>query len=164
MDKNQRAAQDLEAFAQHAKRSNITGEDVKLLTRRNPHLVTFYTSHIYYEAAQVLMTWGRRCRDGMDATLKDMVDERVTKMETDFKAYKIGMAAKKKAFQPIVPPHAVNMPGSNGAQAQLIQHLQQEKREEQTVKLITKKNQVQSGMEELLAEVKIRDWQRAQDA
>ena len=56
VDKNQRAAQDLEAFAQHAKRSNITGEDVKLLTRRNPHLVTFYTSHIYYEAAQVLMT------------------------------------------------------------------------------------------------------------
>jgi len=37
-DKNQRAAQDLEAFAQHAKRSNITAEDVKLLTRRNPQL------------------------------------------------------------------------------------------------------------------------------
>jgi len=38
VDKAQRSAQDLEAFAQHAKRSNITGEDVKLLTRRNPHL------------------------------------------------------------------------------------------------------------------------------
>ena len=39
VDKAQRSAQDLEAFAQHAKRSNVTGEDVKLLTRRNPHLV-----------------------------------------------------------------------------------------------------------------------------
>ena len=39
VDKNQRSAQDLEAFAQHAKRSNITAEDVKLLTRRNPLLV-----------------------------------------------------------------------------------------------------------------------------
>ena len=39
VDKAQRSAQDLEAFAQHAKRSNITGEDLKLLTRRNPHLV-----------------------------------------------------------------------------------------------------------------------------
>jgi len=42
VDKAQRTAQDLEAFAQHAKRSNITGEDVKLLTRRNPQL----NSHI----------------------------------------------------------------------------------------------------------------------
>ena len=40
VDKNQRTAQDLEAFAQHAKRSNITGEDVKLLTRRNSVLVS----------------------------------------------------------------------------------------------------------------------------
>jgi len=40
VDKNQRSAQDLEAFAQHAKRSNITAEDVKLLTRRNPLLNT----------------------------------------------------------------------------------------------------------------------------
>jgi len=44
VDKNQRTAQDLEAFAQHAKRSNITGEDVKLLTRRNPHLTSQLSS------------------------------------------------------------------------------------------------------------------------
>jgi len=33
-----RSAQDLEAFAQHAKRTTITSDDVKLLTRRNPEL------------------------------------------------------------------------------------------------------------------------------
>jgi len=44
VDKAQRSAQDLEAFAQHAKRSNITGEDVKLLTRRNPHLTQHLTA------------------------------------------------------------------------------------------------------------------------
>ena len=33
------AAEDLEAFAQHGKRTNVTAEDVKLLTRRNPNLV-----------------------------------------------------------------------------------------------------------------------------
>lgn len=37
-DKTQRSAEDLEAFAQHAKRSNVTGDDVKLLTRRNTNL------------------------------------------------------------------------------------------------------------------------------
>jgi len=44
VDKNQRTAQDLEAFAQHAKRSNVTGDDVKLLTRRNPHLTAHLSS------------------------------------------------------------------------------------------------------------------------
>ena len=38
-DKTQRSAEDLEAFAQHAKRTNVTGDDVKLLTRRNTNLV-----------------------------------------------------------------------------------------------------------------------------
>lgn len=37
-DKTQRSAEDLEAFAQHAKRTNVTGDDVKLLTRRNTNL------------------------------------------------------------------------------------------------------------------------------
>ena len=38
-DKTQGSAEDLEAFAQHAKRTNVTGDDVKLLTRRNTNLV-----------------------------------------------------------------------------------------------------------------------------
>lgn len=38
LDKAQRSAEDLEAFAQHAKRTNVTGDDVKLLTRRNTNL------------------------------------------------------------------------------------------------------------------------------
>jgi len=38
LDKTQRSAEDLEAFAQHAKRTNVTGDDVKLLTRRNKNL------------------------------------------------------------------------------------------------------------------------------
>ena len=40
-DKTRRSAEDLEAFAQHAKRTNVTADDVKLLTRRNPKLVNF---------------------------------------------------------------------------------------------------------------------------
>lgn len=38
------AAEDLEAFAQHGKRTNVTAEDVKLLTRRNPNLKTYLSS------------------------------------------------------------------------------------------------------------------------
>ena len=41
-DKNQRTAQDLEALAEHTNRNNVTRDDVKLLTRRNPHL----TAHL----------------------------------------------------------------------------------------------------------------------
>lgn len=37
-DKILRSAQDLEAFAGHAKRSTVTTEDVRLLTRNTPHL------------------------------------------------------------------------------------------------------------------------------
>ncbi|XP_054281575.1 centromere protein S-like [Macrosteles quadrilineatus] len=36
-------AEDLEAFAKHAKRSSINTEDVKLLVRRNPSLVEHVT-------------------------------------------------------------------------------------------------------------------------
>ena len=39
VEKNKRSAEDLEAFAQHAKRSTISADDVKLLTRRNAALV-----------------------------------------------------------------------------------------------------------------------------
>ena len=42
LEKNKRSAEDLEAFAQHAKRSTVSVEDVKLLTRRNAALVTIY--------------------------------------------------------------------------------------------------------------------------
>ena len=37
--KIERSAADLESFANHAKRTTVTTEDVKLLTRRNTHLV-----------------------------------------------------------------------------------------------------------------------------
>lgn len=38
VDKVGRSAEDLEAFAQHAKRTTITSDDVRLLTRRNSEL------------------------------------------------------------------------------------------------------------------------------
>lgn len=37
-DKIQRSTEDFEAFAQHARRTNVTADDVKLLTRRNSNL------------------------------------------------------------------------------------------------------------------------------
>ena len=40
----------------------------------------------------------------MDAILKQQVEGEVTKLKTDFKAYKLEMAAKKKTFQPSGPP------------------------------------------------------------
>ena len=46
LEKNRRSAEDLEAFAQHAKRSTITVEDVKLLTRRNAALVRIYQANL----------------------------------------------------------------------------------------------------------------------
>ena len=42
IDKIKRTAEDLEAFACHAKRTTILPDDVKLLTRRNPKLVQLY--------------------------------------------------------------------------------------------------------------------------
>ena len=40
LEKSVRSASDLQAFAAHAKRQSVTGEDVRLLTRRNPELVS----------------------------------------------------------------------------------------------------------------------------
>ena len=53
------------------------------------------------------------------------------------------------------------MPNSYGGQA-LINHFQQEKKEDRDLKMITKRSQVQSAMEELLTEVKCRDWEDAE--
>ena len=39
LDKIIRTARDLEAFAQHAKRSTVQTDDIKLLARNNPKLV-----------------------------------------------------------------------------------------------------------------------------
>lgn len=44
VDKVKRTAGDLEAFANHAKRTTITSDDVKLLTRRNSELNARLTS------------------------------------------------------------------------------------------------------------------------
>ena len=41
-----------------------------------------------------LMVWEKRYTDEMDATLKAKVDKEITKMEADFKAYKLSMAAE----------------------------------------------------------------------
>ena len=45
LEKSVRSASDLQAFAAHAKRQSVTAEDVRLLTRRNPELVSqlFYS-------------------------------------------------------------------------------------------------------------------------
>lgn len=40
LEKSVRSASDLQAFAAHAKRQSVTAEDVRLLTRRNPELVS----------------------------------------------------------------------------------------------------------------------------
>jgi len=44
VEKIERSAEDLEAFAAHAKRTTIQTEDVKLLTRRNTQLNQYLTS------------------------------------------------------------------------------------------------------------------------
>ena len=69
------------------------------------------------------------------------------------------MAAKKKALQPSgPPPPAVSMPASSGGQ-DLLLHLQQEQRRE----MATKRIQVQGGLEQLLTEVRVMDWDDAED-
>jgi centromere protein S len=44
-EKGVRVAGDLQAFAQHARRQAVAGEDVRLLTRRNPELVSCTRPH-----------------------------------------------------------------------------------------------------------------------
>ena len=46
LEKSVRSASDLQAFAAHAKRQSVTAEDVRLLTRRNPELVSQLNWHI----------------------------------------------------------------------------------------------------------------------
>ena len=91
------------------------------------------------------------------------MDGEINKMKTDFQAYQLDMAAKKKALHPSgPPPPSVAMPSANNGHA-IIQHLQNVAKEEQSLQIITVKNQVQSAMEELLAEIKVRVWKEAED-
>ena len=66
---------------------------------------------------RLFLTWKRRYKEGMDATLKATVDERVQLMKTDLKAYKSEMAAKKRALRASGPPPAVPMPSANNGHA-----------------------------------------------
>ena len=93
----------------------------------------------------------------MDVTLKKQVDEEISKMEADFKAYKLDMAAKKKALQPRDPsPPAVNQPGSNGGK-ELVHHFQQKEDETKAIQMTTKYRQVQAETSKLLGDVKAVD-------
>ena len=84
---------------------------------------------------------------------------------TDFKTYKMDMAAKKKAFQPSgPPPPAVSMPTSSGQEVSIIQHLQQGKKDEQDFQMTSKLIRIERAMNQLLTEVKVMDWDDAEDA
>ena len=72
---------------------------------------------------KLFMTWKRRYKAEAGATLKQQVEGEVTKMETDFKTYKLDRDA-----------------------------------------MTTKRIQVQGGMEQLLTEGRVRDWEDAEDA
>jgi hypothetical protein len=52
-------------------------------------------------AFKLFMTWKRRYKAEVGATLKQQVEGEVTLLETDFKTYKLDMAAKKKAIHPV---------------------------------------------------------------
>jgi hypothetical protein len=93
---------------------------------------------------RMFLTWERRYKDGMDATLKATVNKRVQLMETDLKAYKLGMAVKKKALRASLPPPSVSMPSANNDHP-IIQHLQHEKADEQSLQAITLRNKIQSA-------------------
>ena len=53
LEKSLRSAGDLQAFATHAKRQSVTAEDVKLLTRRNPELVSLFSQLWLYLKAWI---------------------------------------------------------------------------------------------------------------
>ena len=101
----------------------------------------------YAEAyLKLFMTWKRRYKAEVGATLKAEVEGEVTKLETDFKTYKMDMAAKKEAFQPSgPPPPAVSMPTSSGQEV-FIHHLQQEKKDDQDFQMTTKLIRIQGAM------------------
>ena len=64
------------------------------------------------------------------------VEGEISKMKLVFKAYHTAMAAKKKALQSSgPPPAAVPMPSANNGHA-IIQHLQNEKTEKQSLQVM----------------------------
>ena len=75
------------------------------------------------------------------------------------------MATKKKALKPngAPPPPAVSMPTSSGQEV-FIHHLQQEKKDDQNFQMTTKLIQIQGAMNQLLIEVRVMDWDEAEDA
>ena len=83
------------------------------------------------------MVWESEYEDVMETDLKQKVDGKISKMETDFKAYQLAMAVKKKALQPSgPPPPAVSMPAASSGGQDLFLHLQQEQRREMATKRI----------------------------
>lgn len=52
-----------------------------------------------------VMVWKGRSQDEMDTTLKQIVDGKVSKMDSNFKAYKLAMAVKKIALHPSGAPN-----------------------------------------------------------
>ena len=106
------------------------------------------------------MTWKRRYKDETNADLKKQVKDEVSKLKTDFKAYKMDMATKKKTLQPSgPPPPTVSMPATSSGGQDLLLHLRQEQRRE----MATKKIQVQGGLEQFLTEFRVMDWEDAED-
>ena len=107
--------------------------------------------------------WVRKYKDET-GPVKVQVEGEINKMKATFKAYQIDMAAKKKALHLSGPlPLSLSMPSANNAQ-DFISYLQQEKKRKKNLQFITKLNIVQSAMDELLDEVKVRDWEEADNA
>ena len=75
------------------------------------------------------------------------------------------MATKKKALKPngAPPPPAVSMPTSSGQEV-FIHHLQQEKKDDQDLQMTTKLIRIQGALNQLLTEVRVMNWDNAEDA
>ena len=86
-------------------------------------------------------------------------------MKTNFWAYRQGLMAKEESLQASNPPApAVAQPSPAGAQDQLLKHLQQEKKEDQDFRMTTTRIQTLAEIEQLGAEVRVRNWSLASDA
>jgi hypothetical protein len=84
-------------------------------------------------------------------------------MKVDFEAYQTSMAAKKEALHPSgPPPPSASRPNADGS-TDVIMYLQQKDEKDEMHLRVSKLNLVQSAMEELLNEVKVRDWEEADD-